>query len=332
MKISSKKNILSKLFSLVCIIFAGMFLFGFIHGQMCPAYTGNLKFAQVSDVHYSNFEKDTPYKLLSETGELLNDAINQINDSPNIDFVMFTGDLINKPIQDQLMCFIKYANLLNSPWYAVLGNHDISHKGTLNKKLFFDILNGHNPNFNFTNSYYSFVPKKGYKVIGLDTIIDYKMTSQGEVSEEQLKWLKKELDSSKGNIVIIFTHVPLIEPFPSENHRLKNSYELKLLLKKYDNPIIVCSGHYHATKIFQEYNVLYISTPALASYPNAFRIINICPHLNKIIVDVYLKETNLKALQTKAKNRCMGANMLYGNEKDRTNTFELPKKRDRNSI
>ena len=314
----------SKLFSLVCIFFLGTFLFGFINGQICTANTNNLRFAQISDAHFSNFENDTSFKLLSTSGELLNDAICQVNNSPNIDFVMFTGDMINKPKQDQLMCFIKYANLLNTPWYAVFGNHDVAHDNTLTKKLYFDILNGHNPNFHFTNPYYSFIPKKGYKVIGLDTIIDYKITSQGEVSEEQLKWLKKELDSSKGDVVIIFTHVPLIEPFPSENHRLKNSYELKLLLKKYDNPIIVCSGHYHATKIFQEYNILYINTPSLVSFPNAFRIINICPHRNKILVDIYLKETSLRALQARAKNKCMGGNMLYGTEQDRTTTIELP--------
>lgn len=323
---------LSKLFGLVCIIFVGIFLFGFIHGQICPANTSNLKFAQISDVHYSNFENDTSFKLLSKTGEILNDAICQVNNTPNVDFVMFTGDMINRPKKDQLMTFIKYANFLCVPWYAVLGNHDIAHDNTLTKKLYFDILNGHNPNFHFINSYYSFVPKKGYKVIGLDTIIDYTMTSQGEVSEEQLEWLKKELDNSRGDIVLIFTHVPLIEPFPSENHRLKNSYEVKLLIKKYDNPIIVCSGHYHATKIFQEHNILYINTPSLASYPNAFRIINISPRLNKVLVDVYLKETNLKSLQQQAKNKCMGANMLYGTEEDRTNTFELPKKRDRSTL
>lgn len=325
----------AKQFSLkpvVCVIVAVIFLFGFVHGQTCPANTSNLKFAQVSDVHYSNFEKDTSFKLLSTTGQLLADAVTQINNTPNIDFVMFTGDMVNKPKQDQLLAFIKYANMLTVPWYAILGNHDVSFDKTFTKRLCFDILNGHNPNFHFTKSYYSFVPKKGYKVIGLDTIIDYKVTSQGEVSEEQLKWLKKELDCSRGDIVLIFTHVPLIEPFPSENHRLKNSYDVKLLLKKYDNPIIVCSGHYHATKIFQEYNVLYISTPSLASYPNAFRIINICPHRTKVLVDVYFKETTLKSLQQQAKNKCMGANMLYGSEQDRTNTFELPKKRDRSSF
>lgn len=316
---------LSKLSTLIIFLVLSIVVYGNLSLDT-PAYTSNLKFAQISDVHYSDFEKDTSFKVLSQTGELLADAICQVNNTPNIDFVMFTGDMINKPKTNQLLTFIKYANTITCPWYAVLGNHDVAHDSTLTKKMVFDILNGHSSNYHYDKTYYSFSPKKGYKVIGLDTIIDYEKTSQGEVSEEQLAWLKSELDNSKGEVIIIFTHVPLIEPFPSENHRMRNSYDVKLLLKKYKNPIIVCSGHYHATKIFREDNVLYISTPSLASYPNAFRIINICPQHRKILVDVYLKETNLKPIQQRAKNKCFNANMLYGSESDRTTTFIMGRK------
>lgn len=318
---------LNKLVTLVLVLI----LTCIIGTQGCRANSSNLRFVQISDAHYSDFEKDTSFKLLSSSGVILDDAVSQVNALPDVDFVMFTGDMVNQPQENELLGFIKHANLLNYPWYMVFGNHDISHGGRLSKQMYLDILNGHSNN-HYDCPYYSFVPKKGYKVIGLDTIIDYRMTSQGEVSEEQLKWLKKELDASRGDIVIIFTHVPLIEPFPSENHRLINSYDVKLLLKKYDNPIIVCSGHYHATRIFQEYNILYISTPSLVSYPNAFRVINICPHRSKIMVDVYFKETTLKSLQNQAKNKVMGGGTLYGKETDRNNTFELPRKRDRNSI
>ena len=324
MKNNNLKPIISKLSCLgLFVAILWYCFFGFNTGF---AHASNLKFAQISDVHYSNYEKDTSFKVLSKTGELFNDAICQVNNTPNVDFVMFTGDLINQPRQEQLLCFINYANMLVYPWYAVLGNHDVAYKGTLTKQMFFDIINGHNPNPCVQKPYYSFVPKKGYKVIGLDTIIDYQKTSQGEVPQEELDWLKQERDNSRGDIIIIFTHVPLIEPFPSEAHRMKNSYDVKLLLKKYPNPIIVCSGHYHAVKVFQEDNVLYISTPSLASYPNAFRIINVNPSRRKVIVDVYLKETTLKTYQAQSKIKCRGANMLYGMEKDRTNTFEIGKK------
>ena len=316
---------LSKLITLVFIIFLSCT----IGMQGCQANYSNLKFAQVSDVHYSSFEGDTSYKLLTKSGLILDDAIYQINSTPNIDFTMFTGDMTNLPKETEVMSFFQHANLLDKPWYTTFGNHDISHSGKLTKNYYLDLLNGHNKYFCSKLPYYSFSPKKHYKVISLDTIIDYRMTSQGEISEEQLKWLKKELDNSKRDIVVIFTHVPVIEPFPSENHRLINSYELKLLLKKYDIPIIICSGHYHCTKIFQEDNILYISTPSLVTYPCAFRIINICPKRNKLLVDIYFKETNLRDLQTKAKNCAMGSVMLYGLEQDRNVTIELPRKRSK---
>ena len=108
-----------------------------------------------------------------------------------------------------------------------------------------------------------------------------------------------------------------------KNQKMEIYTILKLLLKKFDNPIIVCSGHYHATKIVQEDNVLYIETPSLVTYPCAFRVIDITPHKKKVLVDVYFKETRLKELQSKAKAKCFGANMLYGQDKDRSYTYEI---------
>lgn len=300
--------------------------------QMCGASNPTLRFAQVSDAHFSTFEEDTSYKILKSSGLVLDDVVSQINTTPNVDFVMFTGDLINKPKESELMAFIPHANMLNTPWYAVFGNHDTQIDVSLTKTLYFDILNGHNPNFCYKQSYYSFCPKKNFKVLALDTTVVHRDTMQGEISEEQLHWIKEEMDNSKGDVVVIFTHVPVVEPFPNESHRLVNSYDLKLLLKKYDNPIIICSGHYHATKIIQEDNILYINSPSLVTFPNAFRIISVCPQRNKVIVDVYLKETRLKELQDKAKAKVMGSALLYGKESDRTATYELPKKRDRNSF
>lgn len=325
---SENKSFFSKISGLIIIILCACI----VGIQGCNACSSNLKFAQISDVHFSTFEADTSFKLLSESSKLLDDAVSQVNNIADIDFIMFSGDLVNQPQEDQLLNFIQHANLLSKPWYFCFGNHDVSHGGRLSKELYCDVVIGRNKNFCYKKPYYSFTPKKGYKIIALDTIIEHKNTSQGEISKEELNWLKDELDDSKGDVVVIFTHVPVMEPFPSENHRLKNGYELKLLLKKYDNPIIICSGHYHATKIFQEDNILYINSPSLVSYPNAFRVVNICPHRGKILVDVYLKETCLKTLQTKAKNKGVGGAILYGNETDRNGTFELPKKRNRNEI
>ena len=80
--------------------------------------------------------------------------------------------------------------------------------------------------------YYAFNPKPGYKVIVLDSIIDDKITANGFVSSEQLTWLDKQLKSAKNDVVLIFLHVPVKEPFSSPNHNLKNSDDLYAILKK----------------------------------------------------------------------------------------------------
>lgn len=292
--------------------------------QVCNASNSNLKFAQVSDAHYSSFESDTSYKVLSSSPKILDDVIMQINETPSVNFVMFTGDLVNKPKTSQLLEFINKANCLKAPWYGLLGNHDVQ-EFKMSKSEFFDILCGHNPNFSYKGPYYSFSPKKGYKVICLDTIILNRVTTQGEIYPEELEWLDSELKNAKNDVVIICTHVPIVEPYNSESHRLTNRLEIMELLHKYKNPIIVCSGHYHGSKIIQEDNVLYIDTPSLVTYPCAFRIININNQKKKVVVDVYTKQTRLKDTLNTAKVKVMGASFLAGNPEDQNNTFEIKK-------
>lgn len=297
-----------------------------IGSQMCTAANNNLRIAQISDAHFSSFEENTSYKFLKKSGELLDDAILQINTSGPYDFVMFTGDLINKPQVSELEKFTSHANNLMFPWYAIDGNHDISIDGPLTKKKFIEVLAKYNDNMNQKNIYYAFTPKKGYRVICLDSIIDYKITTNGEISNEEFLWLKEELDNHTKDIVVICTHVPLIEPFTSPNHKMVNEYELRKLLKSHKSPIVVLQGHYHATKIRQDENLLVIACPSLVTYPNSFRVININSNKNRTLVDVYLKETHLKDIQTRSKLRLMGTEKLYGEENDRNASFELGRK------
>jgi 3',5'-cyclic AMP phosphodiesterase CpdA len=228
---------------------------------------------------------------------------------------MFTGDMINRPKKSSLMKFLPYANKLNVPWYASFGNHDIAVGGELTKELYLTILNSHNRFFSFEKPYYSFKPKKGYKVIVLDSVIDYRITSNGNVSEEQLLWLNKELKKSQKDVVLIFLHGPLIEPLKSSGHRTLNADEILAVINKYKNP----------TKITQMGNVLHVSTPALVSYPNAFRIVRINNQKKKAIFDFYFKETRLEDVQKKAKLMVFGSQTYYGADDDRTATYTIEK-------
>ena len=294
-----------------------------IGSQVCTAANNNLRIAQVSDAHFSSFEENTSYKFLKKSGEILDDVIFQINTSGPYDFVMFTGDLVNKPKVTELEKFISHANNLIFPWYAIDGNHDISIDGPLTKSKFLSTLAANNDNMQQENIYYAFTPKKGFRVICLDSIIDYKLTSNGEISNEEFLWLSQELEKHAKDTIIVCTHVPIIEPFSSPNHKMINEYEVRKLLKSHKNPIIVLQGHYHTTKLIKDDNMLVIACPSLVTFPNAFRVININSNKQRTLVDVYLKETNLKDIQTRSKLRVIGSDRLYGDENDRNASFEL---------
>ena len=300
-----------------------------ISSQMCTAANNNLRFAQISDSHFSTFEENTSYKFLKKSPELLDDVIFQICTSGPYDFVIFTGDLVNKPKTNELVKFLAHASKINCPWYAINGNHDIAIDGPLTKDEFRKILNGHNKYMSNQKLYYAFTPKKGFRVICLDSIIDYKLTSNGEISQEQLKWLKNELDDHKKDVIVLCTHVPIDEPYSSSNHKLINEDEVKALLGKYSNPIIVLQGHYHCVRAKQKDNIIYITSPSLVTFPNAYRVININSNKNRTMVDVFLKETNLKDIQSRSKLRLFGVESLYGSEADRNTSFEIKKNKNK---
>lgn len=284
-----------------------------------------LKFAQVSDVHLSSEKVNKGYRLTASSKNLLDDAIDEINNTPNLDFVFFTGDVIDVPFEKNFSMFFEHANNLKYPYYAVPGNHDICVGGYMSKSLFVDLMKHNNNDFKFTKTYYSFTPKIGYKVIALDPVIDSRVTANGELPQEQLDFLEKEMSLAGNNIVLIFMHHPLKQPFTSDGHRLLNADSVYQILNKYDNPIAIFSGHYHTTKVLKDDNIIHVSTPALISYPNAYRYITIHNYKNKAVFEIQYTPTRLSELQTKAKLLVFHSSTYYGDEKDRTVTITIEK-------
>ena len=317
-----KSNFFTKLFNAcVTLLLAAGMLWGL------QAYSGSvgLKFAQLSDIHFLENGSNTTFKMIGESPKLLDDAITQINEEKDIDFVMITGDLIDKPFEKELRAVLPHLEKLNYPWYFAFGNHDRCVGGYLTTAVYMSMLRNANPNFDFEKSYYSFSPKKGYKVIVLDNPITDKVTSQGYIDDTQYKWLKKVLDSSKKETVLIFMHIPIVEPFASPNHKLKNDVKVMSLIESYKNPIGVFQGHYHSAKITQKKNVLYVSSPALVSYPDAFRIITVNNYRNKVVFKFNWYPTREKTIQKMAKLLVFSGGIYEGEEKDRVGVYEIDK-------
>ena len=321
-RMKKKESAILKLANALCTILLAAVL---AYGLQCYSAASSLKFAQISDVHFYTGDDNTSYKLRAESDKLLDDAIAQINETPNINFVMFTGDQIDKSFEKELRAFLPHAQKLVYPWYVTFGNHDTCLGGYLTPEVYLSMVHKANPSFDFKKPYYSFAPQKGYKVIVLDTIIRDRLTSNGQISEEQLEWLDKELDDAGKDTVLIFMHVPVIEPFASASHLLLNANDVQTIIEKHKNPIAVFQGHYHAAKITQRDNVLYVSTPALVSYPNAFRIIKVTKKKKKIVFDITYKETRLTNLQKLSKIMVFASNIYSGEEKDHSGIFEIKK-------
>ena len=306
-------------FVTICLTFA------MVWGLQAYSTSTGLKFVQLSDIHFSDTAPNSTFKMLGDSEKLLDDAVNQINEEDNLDFVMITGDLIDTPFEKELRAAISHLNNLNSPWYFAFGNHDRCVGGYLTTPVYLEMLKETNKKHKYNSSYYSFVPKKGFRVIVLDNIITDKITSQGYIGEEQYRWLKKELDKSTKDTVLIFMHIPVIEPFPSPNHRLKNSSQIMSLIESYKNPIGVFQGHYHAAKITQRNNVLYVNSPALVSYPNAFRIVNITNYKDKTTFEFQWKETKLTTVQKMAKILVLVPSVYEGEKQDHEGIYEIKK-------
>jgi 3',5'-cyclic-AMP phosphodiesterase len=305
----------------ISIVLAAMMLCGL------NAYSAqdSLKFVQLSDVHFSTLGQNTTFKLTGDSPKLFDDAIGQINEMENVSFVMFTGDLIDKPFEKQLRAFLEHAQNIKYPWYFAFGNHDTCVGGYLTSELYRNIVKNSNANYTSDKNYYSFEPQKGYKVIVLDSIIRNRITANGEIQSEQLKWLDNELKASKDDIVLIFTHVPIVEPFSSPNHRMNNANDVRAVIEKYKNPIAVFQGHYHASKIRQFDNVIYVNSPALVSYPDAFRVVTVTNHKNSVTFDIRTRNTRELNLQKAAKIMTFSSNLYEGEAKDRNTVLTIKK-------
>ncbi len=323
MKARRRKNIFKLMRDLMIAIFAIIGL------SVClntfAGGTDELKFVHISDVHYSAELDNTPFKLRKNSPELFDDAIEQINEISGVSFVMFGGDLVDRAKESELLGFLEHAKNIKAPWYYTFGNHDSMLGGHLTTDRYLADVRKNNPNFKFNNTYYSFSPKNGYKVIVLDSIIRDRLTSNGQISDEQLAWLDKELNASQKQIVLIFLHVPIQEPISAEHHKMLNCTEVMKVLGKYKNPIAVFQGHYHVARVKQMNNLLFVSTPALVSYPNAFREIKITNDADKVTFDIKTKNTRLTNLRNQAKLFIVTPSLPEGEESDRNGVYTISK-------
>ncbi len=288
-----------------------------------------LRFAQFSDTHITD-SNDTTYKALSQSKKLLNAAIEDVNKFKGLDFVVFTGDMVNEPKKEYYKDFLTALTQINHTPLLVLGNHDATKESKendyLTKDEIIDIIKKSNPYQQYDTPYFAFSPNDSFRVIILDTTMGYEFASNGFIDDVQLQFLDDELTKYQDKVVLIFQHHPVIEPFKSNHHKLLNANAYFEILKKHPlTPIAIFSGHYHAANVVKENNVVHFSTPSLVTYPNAFRTVLVTNYKDRVIFNYRLHETRYKKIQEKCKSSLIASQLFDGTSNDRSGEIMIRK-------
>lgn len=244
-----------------------------------------LHFAQISDLHISSLG-DYADLLASRAVDFLVEIFDHLNRLEDLDFVFFTGDLIDAPSSENVSLFQQVIRTLHKPYYISPGNHDSrSAKATIGLTRH-DFAGLFNPQFKDRPAqpeaqagYWSITVKPGIQLIGLDSIRDRDWG--GLIDAEQVKWLKDELKIHHDKLTILAVHHPFHRLAPIDDHPdwrnfvCDNGPELLALLDQYPQVKLVLTGHHHQTKADLLGRRLHLACPALTVYPCAYRTLRL---------------------------------------------------------
>jgi 3',5'-cyclic AMP phosphodiesterase CpdA len=244
----------------------------------------SVTFAHLTDIHIS--EQDHSWGTLgTQAQRLLSEVILRLNTMDDLDFVLITGDALDVATPFELERFTALIKDLHQPWHFIPGNHDgyidprhpeafAPHEAVpqIDPRMA-------TPRPDVQRAYWSRPIKNGVRLIGLDSRMAD--TWNGEISSEQLAWLRSELETHRDDLVIVAIHHP-ISNLIARNSQLfwsnficDNGPEVEALLDAYPNVRMVAAGHHHANRIIRRGGRLHVNTASLTGYPCSYRLIRL---------------------------------------------------------
>ncbi|WP_051620377.1 metallophosphoesterase family protein [Paenibacillus sp. UNC451MF] len=201
-----------------------------------------VRFGVMADVH-----QDFMYRA----EDRLSQFIDRMNEE-KVDFIIQLGDFCfpypeNKP-------FVAKWEQFNGAKYHVLGNHDMDR---CDKQTIMDFLGMKRNYYSFDSGNYHFIVLDASHLLLDGHYLDYEHGNYhkhpeaiSNLTPEQLDWLRKDL-AATDKTTILFSHHNLESPFNDFNYGIKNSDELRAILREANaqggfRKVVAClNGHNH---------------------------------------------------------------------------------------
>lgn len=220
----------------------------------------DVRFVQITDVRYSK----------QNNSETIKKVIKDVNKQKDVDFVVFTGDNLERPDMKVLEDFISEAKKLQKPFYVIIGDKDVNKYKDLSKKDFQKYLKKKLPNYKTADINYTF-EKNGIIFMVVDGAKDVIPSTNGYFKDNVVEWVDATLALYPNKNVIIFQHFPLVEPEENESYKTFKSQKYMDVIKKHNNVKAIITGHFGINKEEIIDGIVHITT---APAPN-YRVIDI---------------------------------------------------------
>jgi len=204
-----------------------------------------MKIAQITDLH---IDLDGEYPFNIDVRKNFLDILELVvKEAP--DHLVVTGDFCLEDGLEEIYLWIRSPlELLPFSYDIIAGNHDNS----------VIMANTFELEHLLKDDEFYFAKKIGRThCLFLDT-------SKGFHSDNQLKWIKRQLKSNTADLVVFMHHPPLESnvPFMDKKYPLQDMEAIQKIFLNYPHNITVFSGHYHVEKTVIHKNITLMITPA----------------------------------------------------------------------
>ena len=197
------------------------------------AHAGGLRFVQISDTHIG-FDKPANTDVAATLRAVIA-AIKGDPDQPS--FVLHTGDLTHLSKVAEFDMLQQILSELSIPVFYVPGEHDVlDDDGKEYLRRFGQGTQG--------AGWHSF-DQGGVHFIGLVNVVNLKAGGLGNLGDEQLEWLEKDVKHLKSSTpIVVFAHIPLWSVYPEWGWGTDDSARALAYLKRFGS-VSVLNGHIH---------------------------------------------------------------------------------------